>query len=188
MVDCHWRLDEAATIALINMAAASAVYWIECPLPETTEHLPVLRRLRHIANHRGIRLAGCEENVRREGFAPFLEAEVYDVMMPDVKYAGGLVEMLELSDAMSISGVEFSPHNPSGPISHAVSLHVAAATAKPAMLESQFDETPWFDDLQGGPLPVLLGGHALVPVAAGLGVALEAGALDQCRRSRWRAA
>ncbi len=48
---------------------------------------PALKRLRARANAAGMRLAGCETEVRREGFRPFLKAGAYDVMMPDVKYA-----------------------------------------------------------------------------------------------------
>jgi hypothetical protein len=39
-------------------------------------------------------------------------------MMPDVKYAGGLAEMLRIGAALAAHGVEVSPHNPSGPVSH----------------------------------------------------------------------
>jgi len=187
MVDCHWRLNEVAAAAVIAAAAVSEVYWIECPLPESVENLPALRRLRRLANRHNIRLAGCEENVRHQGFAPFLQAEVYDVMMPDVKYAGGLMEMLGLSKTMAESGVEFSPHNPSGPISHAASLHVAAAAINFTMLECQFDETPWFDKLRGIPLPAPVRGNASLSLAAGLDAVLDRRALDQCRSTRWRA-
>ena len=187
MVDCHWRLNEPAAEAVITAAAASEIYWIECPLPETVENLPALRRLRLLANRHGMRLAGCEENIRRQGFAPFLQAEVYDVMMPDVKYAGGLMEMLELSKAMAGSGVEFSPHNPSGPISHAASLQIAAAAENFTMLECQFDETPWFEKLRGGPLAAPMRGHVSLSSALGLGAMIDHRALDQCRRAQWRA-
>ena len=119
----------------------------------------------------------AKQNIRHQGFAPFLQAEVYDVMMPDVKYAGGLMEMIGLSKTMAESGVEFSPHNPSGPISHAASLHVAAAAVNFTMLECQFDETPWFDRLRGTPLPAPVRGDVSLPAGAGIG-----------RRSRFRGA
>jgi galactonate dehydratase len=187
MVDCHWRLNEVAAEAVIAAASAYQVYWIECPLRESLENLPALRRLRQLANRHGMRLAGCEENIRHQGFAPFLQAEVYDVMMPDVKYVGGLMEMLGLSKTMAGSGVEFSPHNPSGPISHAASLHVAAAAANFTMLECQFDETPWFDKLRGIPLPAPVRGNSTLPSAPGLDALLDRRALDQRCRARWRA-
>jgi len=89
MVDCHRRFDAPAAEAAIALAAAIGVRWIECPVPETVDNIPTLRRLRHLANARGMLLAGCEQLIRVAGFAPFLSGGAYDVLMPDVKYVGG---------------------------------------------------------------------------------------------------
>lgn len=174
MVDCHWRFDEPAAAEMIRVAAAHRVHWIECPLPETADNLTALKRLRGLANRLGILLAGCEEGVRVASFEPYLEAGAYDVLMPDVKYIGGLQEMLRAAERFAAYGVAFSPHNPSGPISHAASLHVCAAAASVDRLEIQFDETPLFDALVGGGLPGRVNGASLLPEARkGLGVALD---------------
>lgn len=173
LVDCHWRLTEPAAVEVIRAAAAAAVYWVECPLPETDDTLAALRRLRGLANARGMRLAGCELGIGAAGFAPFLRAGAYDVMMPDVKYVGGLAEMLRLSDNFAQAKIGFSPHNPTGPIGHAVSLHVCAAAPSLDRLEVQFDETDLFGALAGNALPPPHGGISALPAdAAGLGVAL----------------
>jgi galactonate dehydratase len=187
MVDCHWRFDAPAAEAVIALAAASNVRWIECPLPETPENIPALRHLRHLANARGMLLAGCEQLIRLEGFAPFLQGGAYDVLMPDVKYAGGLAEMLRLAEAMQVAGVAFSPHNPTGPVSHAASLHVAATVAALDMLEMQFDETPAFDRLQATPISPPRGGAVVLPRGAGLGIILDRAALDGFRTLRFTA-
>ena len=44
--------------------------------------------------------------------------------MPDVKYVGGPIKMVELANYIKKYGSEFSPHNPSGPICHAHSLQI----------------------------------------------------------------
>jgi len=187
MVDCHWRFDEPTATALIAALEPFVLHWLECPLPENASELAGLRRLRGLANRQGMLLAGCEENIGRAGFAPFLEAQAYDVMMPDAKYAGGLMEMLRLAELMAQHGVGFSPHNPSGPICHAASLHVAAAAGHLASLEIQFDETPWFTALQAPILPPAQNGMAQLPQGQGLGLSLDRDALDRCRRARWSA-
>lgn len=187
MVDCHWRLNERTAAAVIEAAAEYRPYWIECPLPETLDNLSALRRLRSLANRHGIRLAGCEENIRQEGFAPFLEAGVYDAMMPDVKYVGGLREILSLSNVLARSGVEFSPHNPSGPICHAASLHVCASAHNLSMLEVQFDESSWFNSLQASPLAPIIDGTAALPAKPGLGTGLDRSALEECSTLHWSA-
>lgn len=185
MVDCHWRLDEAASRVVIDAAAELGLWWVECPLPETDQHLDALVRLRGRANARGVRLAGCEQAVRLEGFEPFLKAGAYDVMMPDAKYAGGLAEMLRIAEAFAGAGVAFSPHNPSGPVCHAASVQVCAALTDADLLEVQFDETPRFQALQGEALPDDAGGAATLAAGAGLGLALDAEVLASLAVTRW---
>ena len=177
MIDCHWRFDEATARELIDAAAGHGVAWFECPLPETEANIEALVRLRGLANRLGMRQAGLEHGIGWEAFRPFCEAGAYDVVMPDVKYMGGLTGMLRCAEECARLGIESSPHNPTGPISHAASLAVAAAQAKFDMLEIQFDETPLFDALCPG-LPPREGGQSLLPRGAGLGVDLDLAQLD----------
>lgn len=190
MVDCHWRFDEATAARLIDAAAESGVYWVECPLPEIDAHIAALVRLRGVANARGIRLAGMEQGVGFAAFRPYCEAGAYDVMMPDVKYMGGLGEMLRAAEAFAGFGVAMSPHNPSGPIAHAASLQVGAAMASFDALELQFDESPLFDALGGGAVPARVAGNSALPAGPGLGVRLDARLLElhaDCAVQVWEA-
>ncbi|MBL8380132.1 MAG: mandelate racemase/muconate lactonizing enzyme family protein [Burkholderiales bacterium] len=173
MIDCHWRFDEATAGALIDATRELQLHWIECPLPETAETIPALRRLRARANAQGVRLAGLEQAIGRAGFQPYCEAGAYDVMMPDIKYVGGYAEMLRVADLFGRHGVAMSPHNPSGPISHAASLHVAAALADFDALEMQFDESPLFDSLLDDPLPAPRAGSIRQRDTPGLGASLS---------------
>ena len=181
LVDCHWRLDEDETAEVIRQGEAQRLYWVECPLPETDANLPALRRLRGLANARGIRLAGCELGIGQQGFAPFLQAGAYDAMMPDAKYVGGLAEMLRLADQFAEAGVAFSPHNPTGPVCHAASLQICAAAGVTDRLEVQFDETPLFGQLVGGALPGASAGSSVLPAGPGLGAGLGADVLARLR-------
>lgn len=173
MVDCHWRFDAATARALVDAVAPFELHWLECPILENDEHMPVLRALRSRLNARGTRLAGLEEFVGVEAFLAFARAGAYDVMMPDMKYVGGVAEMLRTAAALHALGVEVSPHNPTGPVCHAASLQVGAAMAGFTMLEMQLDETPLFWDLAVPALPGVDGGCSAVPAGAGLGIALD---------------
>ncbi|MBP8295713.1 MAG: mandelate racemase/muconate lactonizing enzyme family protein, partial [Burkholderiales bacterium] len=126
LVDCHWRLTEAAASEILRELEPLRLYWFECPLPEEPGNFAALRRLRAQANAAGVRLAGCESLTGVAAFESFLDAGVYDAIMPDVKYAGGLLEILRIGDAAARHGTICSPHNPSGPIAHAHSVHVSA--------------------------------------------------------------
>lgn len=173
MVDCHWRLNRSVAENVLDATSVHRLHWFECPVPESPDMLETLRHLRKCANGRGVLLAGCEDMSLVRGFAPFLDAGVYDVMMPDVKHVGGLREMLTVAGACIARGVAFSPHNPSGPIAHVASLHVCAVSPTLDRLEVQYAETPLFDELVGGALPPAVRAKIDVPSGPGLGVRLD---------------
>ena len=172
MVDCHWRFDETTARALSEAAACLGVHWIETPLPESEANIPALVRLRRRGNALGMRQAGLETSVGWQTMRPFCEAGAYDVVMPDMKYIGGIHEMQRTAAECEALGVQVSPHNPSGPICHAASLQVSASLGAFDMLELQFDESPLFDSLVGAPFARVSDGHAELPPGPGLGVRL----------------
>jgi galactonate dehydratase len=173
LVDCHWRLTEAAARNLLRELEPFALHWFECPLREDPAMLPALRRLRSQANVMGVRLAGCESMTGLAAFESFLDAGAYDVIMPDVKYAGGLAEMLRIGEAAEARGVACSLHNPSGPIAHLHSVHVSAVLAALPFLEFQYGESPHFFDIVEGSMPDPNGGASAVPSGRGLGVRID---------------
>lgn len=179
MVDCHWRFDEATAGVLNEAAARLGVHWIETPLPEFEVNIPALVRLRRQCNAHGIRQAGLETSVGWETMRPFCEAGAYDVVMPDMKYIGGIREVERTAAECEKLGVQVSPHNPSGPICHAASLQVSASLGAFDMLELQFDESPLFDSLVGAPFARITDGQAQLPPEPGLGVVLVDDILDQ---------
>lgn len=176
MVDCHWRFSEAAARQAIDACAEFALHWFECPIDESPEFLPAIARLRAHAHKKGMLLAGGEKVFGLDGLLPFIRANAYDVIMPDVKYAGGLTEMLRMAAAQNDAGIAFSPHNPTGPIAHAASLEVCAAVIETDLLEHQFDETPFFHSIVGDGLPRVVDGFVnLAHSRVGLGVSLKEG-------------
>jgi galactonate dehydratase len=187
MIDCHWRLDATTAEHVIAASAELGVSWIECPLRETPAAAGAIAKIRATANRRGIILAGLETGIGIDGFAPYIRAGSYDVMMPDLKYVGGMAEALRLSEILRAAGIGFSPHNPSGPVCHAASLHLCAVAEDVHSLEIQFDETPLFAELVGADLHQIRDGTVAVPIGPGLGVALKEGAMAPHRSRQWRA-
>jgi galactonate dehydratase len=179
MVDCHWRFDEATAYQLNESAARLGVHWIECPIPEVPDNIPALARLRHQANALGMLQAGLEMGIGWDSFRPYCEGGAYDVVMPDLKYAGGIHQMQAIGAGGASFGVQVSPHNPSGPICHAASLQVSATLDSFDMLEQQFDESPLFDAMVRAPFAPVAGGHTELPSGSGLGVALDEAVMQQ---------
>ena len=141
MVDCHWRFDEARALQTLRDLAPANLHWFECPLAETHAHWPAMRRLRQAANDQGVLLAAAETQVGLASFQTLFDEALYDVVMPDVKYCGGPWEMLQIAQRAADAGVQFSPHNPSGPVCTWHSLQVGLVAPECAMLEVQFEES-----------------------------------------------
>lgn len=174
MIDCHWRFNFDATMELLEECKPFNLYWLECPIPETHENIPTIKEIRNKANSLDIKLAGLETKILKDGFLEFIKGDAYDVMMPDVKYAGGPDEMLEIEKTLIRHNVDFSPHNPSGPISHAHTLQICSASQNPPLMEHQYMESFYFDALLKSPNPKINLGKSSVPnTRDGLGVSIN---------------
>ncbi|MGZ0190059.1 MAG: enolase C-terminal domain-like protein [Alphaproteobacteria bacterium] len=173
MIDCHWRMNAETAAWAIDALAATKLHWLECPVPENADALDLLKSLRAQVNDQGVLLAGCESETLIAGFRPFLDVGAYDVMMPDVQYAGGPAEMMRIAQVFADHGVGFSPHNPKGPIAHAHALHISAAVKDFHMLEVQFDETPLFSQLVGDAVPDVRESAFPALTSPGLGITID---------------
>jgi galactonate dehydratase len=173
MVDCHWRFDEQRASSLIRDLGAASPYWIECPISEHPTQFGAIARLRHRAAERGNKLAGGETITGGDQATAMCAAALYDVLMPDIKYAGGYRGMLSIAGVCADNGVAFAPHNPTGPIAHVASIHACAAARSVLWLEHQWAESPLFDDLIGGNAAPLVDGAFVVPRLPGLGARLD---------------
>lgn len=178
MVDAHWRFDAASAMRLIAAAADLGLVWVECPIPETAAAINTIRLLRAEANRRGMWLAGCERETSLAQLLPYLQGGCYDVVMPDVKYVGGVAALLASVRLAAAFGARVAPHNPTGPVCHMASLHVSAAAPHDGflMLEHQFGESPLFFDSVKGDVPATTGlteGACDLPTGPGLGIALR---------------
>lgn len=181
MVDAHWRFSPGGAARLVRDLAPFGLFWLECPVSEANH--AALRRLRSMANDRGMRLAGAETLAGLGAYRTVIEAGCYDVLMPDIKYAGGHEEIRRIAALAQTAGVEVAPHNPTGPICHAHSVHLCATLPNLLPLEVQFGETDRFFGLVAGHDLRFEAGAAALPAAPGLGVALEEAA---ARLTPWR--
>ena len=170
-VDCHWRFTFDQAKFMVPALADLGVVWFECPIPESPNSLSQLRQLRTLCSNHGMRLAGCELMNGLSGFRPYIEGEAYDVIMPDVKYAGGLSEIMRIAELAERSNMSCSIHNPTGPVAHMFSAHLASALGGVERLEFQFDESPLFFQIVE-PAPLIRDGRAILTKTPGLGAAM----------------
>ena len=131
-VDFHERFSPADFYELIPALERLELDWIEEPFAVGPAYDELARRTT-------LRIAAGELFWGRRRFAEIADRGWAHVIMPDVKHVGGFGPLLDVI-ATTAGRAEVSPHNPSGPISTAASLHAAAIFPDVARsLEYSFD-------------------------------------------------
>ena len=95
-----------------------------------------------------------------------------DVIMPDVKHCGGMLELTHIAAMADAAGCAVSPHNPSGPVSTAASVQVCAGMKNFRILEMQWGEVEWRGELLT-PHEQFRQGAIRVPETPGFGARLN---------------
>ena len=165
-VDFHERLTADDVYRVLPAMEDLGVGWIEDAF--AVQNVEDLRTLRAGTT---LPLAGGELMFRLDEARTAIAEHLVDVLMPDVKHAGGIARVLSI--AHGASGTAISPHNPSGPVATAASAHLLAACPNATVLEYQFGEVPWRRDLVGG-AEHITDGHLHLSDRPGLGVRLRA--------------
>ena len=173
MVDCHWRLTPKTSCYVLDALRDIKLHWLECPISEQAQWHSDIRAIRDYANAQGVRLAGAEMQAEAEGFRPFIERGLYDTIMPDAKYCGGIGALLRIADLAAQRGVQTAPHNPTGPICNFASLHACIAGTGCDFLELQVGESELFTRAVHDQVPVFERGCYAAPTKVGLGATLD---------------
>lgn len=131
-VDFHERFSPENFYKIIPQLEALELDWIEEPFRMGPDYTELRKRT-------SLRVAAGELFWGSENFRAIMEKQWAHVIMPDVKHVGGFGPLLRVIE-MGKGKIEVSPHNPSGPISTAASLHAAAVYPESVRsLEYAFD-------------------------------------------------
>jgi galactonate dehydratase len=133
-IDFHERFRPAAFQEILPAVEAVSPFWIEAPVPIGPQYSELRKSCK-------THMALGELYFGRPGFADITNNRWADVIMPDVKHVGGFGPLLDVCRHFS-DKTESSPHNPSGPVATAASLHAAAACATVTSLELPLIKDP----------------------------------------------
>ena len=167
MVDCHSFFDVPLAVRVAERLDPLKLTWYEEPVPpEQVENTTQIRsRIRQP-------MAGGELLFGVSGFAPLTRNHAVDVIMPDVKHCGGLLELSRIAAMAEADDVKVAPHNPSGPVSTAASIQVCAVLSNFNFLELQWGEVGWRKDVLK-PVENFQDGSIRVPDKPGFGIELN---------------
>ena len=130
LIDCHGRFNPRTATVVVREMERIDPYWIEAPVSERD-----LEGWRRVRDSTSARLAGGEFLVGLEAHRRFIAATGVDVVMPDVKYCGGISGLVQVAAVAESFGVAVAPHDPSGPVSTAATAQAALAAPTPQLVE-----------------------------------------------------
>ncbi|MCW5980589.1 MAG: mandelate racemase/muconate lactonizing enzyme family protein [Bryobacteraceae bacterium] len=165
LIDVHSRMDLPRGLELAQRLATLNLYWLE----EVCRGLPELAAINKAAP---MPTAGGESLFGTKGFYEYIKAGAVDIVMPDIKYCGGLLEMKKIAAMAEGAGLPASPHGPASPVGNMAAAHVCATLPNFQILEYAFGEVPWRADLVEPP-ETLDRGWLGVPERPGFGIALN---------------
>lgn len=166
MLDVHGRLNVPTSIAMARELARFDLSWIEEPTPP--ESIDALADVRAASP---VPIAAGERYFEPERFEELIFKRAADILQPDVCHLGGMFETKRVANMAHARLLPVAPHNPTGPVMNAMTLHLSAAIPNFKIFETVMIDVPWRRELVRESL-VFDNGDLLLPTAPGLGVEL----------------
>jgi len=167
---CTGQLDTRSAIGLCKAIEPAEPWWIEDPL--TVRYSESWRELKRSTR---VPLLAGEKVELVDGFRPYLDNQVLDMIHPDVSYSGGITGCRQIVDYAALTRTAVGLH--SGPctlIRFYASMHLAAATQNFFKVENALGAFRGNKEkMAQGPTPVVRKSVFPVPEGPGLGLELN---------------
>jgi len=139
LIDVHSHLNQTLGIETAKQVEPFNLFWFEEPVNPEKQ----VGEMQKITESTTKQTAGGESIFGRTGFFPLIKEHAVDILMPDVKHCGGVQELRQIAALAETVGINVSPHNPSGPVSTAVSVALCANIPNFSILEYAQGEVDW---------------------------------------------
>jgi len=165
LVDAHNHFDRERGLKLVKRLEPYRLFWLE-EVSRPIENLAAINRAAKMPTAGGESLFGVD------GFYRYLKAGAVDIVMPDIKYGGGLLELKKIAAMAEGAGVPLAPHGPASPVGNMAAAQVSATLPNFKILEFSYGETSWRAELVEPP-ERLESGRLLVGERPGMGYTLN---------------
>ena len=167
LIEGHGRFDIATGIKIANALKPFNPMFFEEPTPPDS-----LDALAEVHRNSPVPIAGGERIYSTTQFQEFLNKGCADFAQPDVSHCGGISAVKKMAAMAENYYVAIAPHNPSGPVANAATLHLAASIPGFRILEICLTDVSWRSELTNEKV-VFDHGNILIPEGVGLGLELN---------------
>lgn len=168
LVHCHWEYDLRTSIQLAEAIEPIKPLFLEDPMP--VDYSDSWRRL---VESSPVPIMMGENLARRHGFKDFIINHATDIVNPDIRNTGGLLETKKIADLADLFYLPMCNHNTGSVICTMASVSLAAAVRDYLVLETVVGKRDWMDDVILHDGPIVEDGHIRVPDKPGLGIELN---------------
>ena len=123
LIECHGRFNPYTAIEISKELAPFKPMLMEEPCPPDN-----LSAIAEVKKKSQIPVAAGERVYSIYGFEDLFAKNAVDIAQPDMFHAGGMAESKKIAAMAEAKHIPVSFHNPSGPVSNAAILQLAAAT------------------------------------------------------------
>lgn len=163
-IDFHGNISPQTAKVLIKQLEPFQPMFIEEPCQ--AQNVDVMA---DIARGTHLPIAAGERIFTKWGFRELLEKKAVSIVQPDLCHAGGITEGRIIAGMAEAYYVPVAPHNPMGPISLAVGMHLAASI--PNFLVQE--QVSLGEGYMKNPFKLQSDGTVMIPKGPGLGVELD---------------
>lgn len=121
LIECHGRFNPMTAIEIAREIACFKPYFMEEPVPPDS-----LEAMARVKARSPVPVAAGERIYSKYGFRDAFALDALDIAQPDVFHTGGIMEAKKIAAMAEANHIPVSYHNPSGPVSNACILQLAA--------------------------------------------------------------
>ena len=168
IVHCHWEYDLRTAIQLAEAIEPIKPLFLEDPLP--VDYSDSWRRL--VASS-SVPIGMGENLTRRQGFKDFIIHHAADIIQPDIRNTGGLLETKKIADLCDLFFLPLCNHNTGSVICTMATVQWAGAIRDYLVCETVVGKRDWMDDVILHDGPIVQDGHIKLPNKPGLAIELN---------------
>jgi len=175
IIEAHGRFDIPTAVRIGNALSDFDILWYEEPIPPQN-----LEGLAEVKRRIKVPVSGGERLYNRWEFKSLFELQAVDYIQPDVSHAGGIMELKKIAAMAEAYHIPFCPHNPSGPVANAATLHLAACVPNFYLLETMSSDVPWRSEICNEEI-TFKNGLMTIPDKPGLGIDIDEKEIEKHR-------
>jgi len=166
LIEGHGRFNIPTAVRIGRELENFNVMWFEEPIPPDN-----LKGIAEVKSRIRVPVAAGERLYSRWDYRNFFEERSADFVQSDVTHCG-IMESKKIAAMAEAYHIPFCPHNPSGPLSNAATLQLAACVPNFYMLETMSSDVSYRRDV-ASEIIIFENGCMGIPDLPGLGVDID---------------